>query len=85
MCIIPSITTAAAFGEFTFPLASPVYLALPLNFDFLVAGCGIADVFRNPTAPSFQKALGDWTASSFSLSILQVLVYPINLLETILT
>lgn len=68
VCILPSITIAAAFGEFVLSLASPVCPPSSLNPDLVAAGCGVVEQLRNPTASA--QLLLNWSTASFCLAIL---------------
>ena len=85
VCIVPSITISALFGEFVFPLVPSVCLPSSLNCDFVVSGCILTHIFSKPIMLHNQKILDHWSTVAFSFSLLQVPANPINLLEIILT
>ena len=85
VCIVPSITILALFGEFIFSLVPSVRLPSSLNCDFIVTGCILTHRFSIPLTPHNQKILDHLSTVAFSFSLLQVPANSINLLEIILT
>jgi len=74
VCVIPSITVAALFGEFV-SIRVPAYLPSLLSCGSVVAGCGVMNQLRDHTPDV--KALSHWSAASFSLTILYVSANPL--------
>jgi len=67
VCVIPSITIAGLFGEFTLPSCVPRCYSITV---FLVVGCGLTNQLRDLTTPSGLEARGRWTAACFCLTLL---------------
>lgn len=67
VCVLPSISIAALFGESVFHLA---LLSTFLRYSPrpAVAGCGVTDQLRNP-GPDPEK-LNNWSMASFCLMVL---------------
>ena len=72
VCIVPSITILALFGEFIFSLVPSVRLPSSLNCNFVVTGCVLTHLFSKPLTLHNAKVLDHWSTVSFSLSLLQV-------------
>ena len=72
VCIVPSITILALFGEFIFSLVPSVRLPSSLNCNFVVTGCVLTHLFSKPLTLHNSKVLDHWSTVSFSLSLLQV-------------
>lgn len=83
-CAVPSITIPVLFGEFVFP-SCLVRLSSLLNRDFIATGCVVTRKIQAPATPRNLKSLAEWSSVGFGLSLLQVPVNPVNLLEIILT
>ena len=66
VCVLPSVITMVLFGELVSP-RSPLP-SLSLSRDFVGVSCGMAYRLQNPI-PN-QKALFDWSTTSFCLTIL---------------
>ena len=73
VCILPSITIPALFGEFVSPCVLP-WLPSSFTCRSVVAGCGVMNQLRAHTPDV--KALGHWSAASFSLTILYASATP---------
>jgi len=85
VCVIPSVTIAALFGEFVFSLVSLVRLHLSLDCDLVAVGCGLTNQLRDLATPHGKTALSGWVAACFSLTLLQVPMNLFNIQEKILT
>jgi len=67
VCVIPSTTITALFGESTLPSCVPLRYSTTV---FLAVGCGLTNQLRDLTTPSNLEARDKWAAACFCLTLL---------------